>query len=57
MTAGMFTISYTMAVIVPVVSGLIWDLTGIAASAFVLIGACAVLLMALAPTIRARTQH
>jgi hypothetical protein len=39
-------------VIVPVVSGLAWDLTGTGALAFLPIGACALVLLALAPTIR-----
>jgi MFS transporter, CP family, cyanate transporter len=51
-SAAMFTISYSCAVITPVFSGLFWDLTGVAWSAFVPLGLCAVLLMALAPTIR-----
>ena len=51
-SAAIFTISYTCAVITPVFSGLAWDLTGVAQSAFVPLGACAVLLMALAPTLR-----
>jgi len=51
-SAGMFTISYSCAVIVPVVSGLLWDTTGIAGTAFIPIAACNLLLMALAPTIR-----
>jgi CP family cyanate transporter-like MFS transporter len=51
-SAAMFTISYSCAVITPVFSGLLWDLTGVAWSAFVPLGLCAVLLMALAPTIR-----
>jgi CP family cyanate transporter-like MFS transporter len=51
-SAAMFTISYSCAVITPVFSGLFWDVTGIAQSAFVPLGLCAVLLMALAPTIR-----
>src|SRR3989440_2774077 len=51
-SAAMFTISYTCAVITPVFSGLAWDLTGIAQSAFVPLGVCAVLLMALAPGLR-----
>jgi len=51
-SAAMFTISYTCAVITPVFSGLAWDLTGIAQSAFVPLGACALLLMALAPGLR-----
>ncbi len=51
-SAAMFTISYSCAVITPVFSGLAWDLTGVAWSAFVPLGLCAILLMALAPTIR-----
>ena len=51
-SAAMFTISYSCAVITPVLSGLAWDLTGIAWSAFVPLGLCAILLMAFAPTIR-----
>ncbi|MGB9369284.1 MAG: MFS transporter, partial [Xanthobacteraceae bacterium] len=53
-SAAMFTISYSCAVITPVLSGLAWDLTGIAQSAFVPLGLCAVLLMTIAPTIRLR---
>ena len=49
---AMFTISYSLAVITPVLSGLAWDLTGAAWSAFVPLGGCAIVLIALAPTIR-----
>ncbi|HEY2138241.1 MAG TPA: MFS transporter [Xanthobacteraceae bacterium] len=41
MAAGMFTISYACAVIIPVISGAIWDLTGAAWTAFVPLGVCA----------------
>jgi CP family cyanate transporter-like MFS transporter len=51
-SAAMFTISYSCAVITPIFSGLAWDLTGVAWSAFVPLGVCAVVLMAIAPTIR-----
>ncbi len=51
-SAAMFTISYSCAVITPIFSGLAWDLTGVAQSAFVPLAVCAVVLMALAPTIR-----
>src|SRR6476661_5217603 len=44
-SAAMFTISYSCAVITPVFSGLVWDLTGIAQSAFVPLGLCALILM------------
>jgi len=50
-TAAMFTISYSCAVIVPVISGLAWDISGIASSAFVPIGLCGILLVILAPAI------
>jgi CP family cyanate transporter-like MFS transporter len=51
-SAAMFTISYAYAVITPVFSGLAWDLTGLAWSAFVPLGVCAIVLIALAPTLR-----
>jgi CP family cyanate transporter-like MFS transporter len=55
-SAAMFTISYSCAVITPVFSGLAWDLTGIAQSAFVPLGVCAIVLMALAPGIKLRER-
>ena len=55
-TAAMFTISYSCAVIVPVISGLIWDTSGIPAAAFVPIAACNVLLIVFAPSVRVRTD-
>lgn len=54
MTAGMFTISYSCAVMVPIVSGLAWDASGIPAVAFAPIALCNILLIGLAPTIRVR---
>ena len=50
--AGMFTISYSCAVIVPIVSGLAWDATNVPAAAFVPIAMGAALIVALAPTLR-----
>ena len=50
-TAAMFTISYSCAVIVPVISGLTWDLSGIPAMAFLPIALCGFLLAILAPAI------
>ena len=50
-TAAMFTISYSCAVIVPVISGLAWDLSGIASFAFAPIGLCGIILVILAPAI------
>jgi CP family cyanate transporter-like MFS transporter len=51
MTAAMFTISYSCAVIVPVISGLAWDATAVPAAAFIPIGLCPFVLMGLAPSI------
>jgi CP family cyanate transporter-like MFS transporter len=50
-TAAMFTISYSCAVIVPIISGMLWDFSGVAAMAFVPIGLCGIVLMILAPAI------
>ena len=47
-SAAMLTLAYGCAVIVPIISGLVWDMTGRGAFAFVPIGACAVVLMLLA---------
>jgi CP family cyanate transporter-like MFS transporter len=50
-TAAMFTISYSCAVIVPILSGLAWDLSGIAGTAFVPIALAGLLQVLLAPAI------
>jgi len=47
MSAGMFTVSYGFAVIVPIVCGALWDLTGQPWAAFVPLGICAVALTVL----------
>jgi CP family cyanate transporter-like MFS transporter len=49
--AAMFTISYTIAVLTPIVSGLAWDLSGMPATAFLPIGLITLLLIVLAPKI------
>jgi CP family cyanate transporter-like MFS transporter len=50
-TAAMFTISYSCAVIVPVISGMMWDISGRAAAAFLPIALCGIILAVLAPAI------
>jgi CP family cyanate transporter-like MFS transporter len=45
--AGMFTISYSCAVAIPIIGGLAWDASGIALVAFVPIGLCALVISAL----------
>jgi CP family cyanate transporter-like MFS transporter len=51
MAAGMFTISYSCAVIVPILSGLAWDLTGVPVAAFVPMAVSVLLMIGLAPTL------
>jgi CP family cyanate transporter-like MFS transporter len=51
MAAGMFTISYSCAVIVPILSGLAWDLTGLPETTFVPMAMIALLMIGLAPTL------
>ena len=55
-TAGMFTISYSCAVIVPIISGVLWDLTGWTLAPFIPIGVCTLVLIGLAPTIVLREK-
>jgi CP family cyanate transporter-like MFS transporter len=50
-TAAMFTISYSCAVVVPVISGMLWDASGIAALAFLPMAICGIILAVLAPAI------
>jgi MFS transporter, CP family, cyanate transporter len=51
MAAGMFTISYSCAVVVPILSGIAWDLTGLPAAAFVPMVTIALLTIGLAATL------
>jgi CP family cyanate transporter-like MFS transporter len=50
-TAAMFTISYSCAVVIPIISGALWDMSGVAALAFAPIGAAGLLLIVLAPAV------
>ena len=50
-TAAMFTISYSCAVIVPIISGALWDWSGVPAAAFAPIAVSGFLLILLAPAI------
>jgi MFS transporter, CP family, cyanate transporter len=56
MAAGMFTISYSCAVIVPIASGLVWDATGVPATGFVPIALAALLIVVFAPTLRLQSR-
>jgi MFS transporter, CP family, cyanate transporter len=57
LSAGIFTISYSCAVIVPIISGLAWDLTGSPAIAFVPLGLCTLAIVCLAPSVALRDKH
>jgi MFS transporter, CP family, cyanate transporter len=49
LAAGMFTISYSTAVLVPAASGLLWDWTGVPGAAFAPMAVCGLLIAVLAP--------
>jgi CP family cyanate transporter-like MFS transporter len=55
-SAGMFTISYSLAVIVPIVSGVLWDLTGWLLAPFIPMGLCMAAVIGLAPSIVLREK-
>ena len=52
----MFTISYSCAVIVPIIAGVLWDLTGWHLAPFIPIGICMLAVIGLAPTIVLREK-
>ncbi len=47
-SAGMFTIGYACAVVIPIVSGAVWDATKVPATVFLPIGSCALVIIVLA---------
>jgi len=47
LSAAMFTVSYGIAVIIPVICGALWDFTGVPWTAFIPMGLCAVVLTVL----------
>jgi CP family cyanate transporter-like MFS transporter len=55
-SAGMFTISYSCAVVVPIISGAFWDLSGWTLAPMIPIVACMLVLIGLAPTIVLRDK-
>jgi len=48
LSAGMFTISYSCGVAIPILSGFFWDLTQMPVSVFLLPGICALAIAAIA---------
>ncbi|WP_084245475.1 MFS transporter [Rhodoplanes sp. Z2-YC6860] len=55
-SAGMFTISYSVAVIVPIISGALWDYTGWLLAPFIPMGVSMAVVIGLAPTIVLRDK-
>jgi hypothetical protein len=55
-SAGMFTISYGGAVAIAVLSGVLWDLSGVPALAFVPLGLCATALAAITVMLRTKNE-
>jgi len=55
-TAGMFTLSYSCAVVVPIIGGALWDLTGWTLAPFIPIVFCMLVVIGLAPTIVLRDK-
>jgi MFS transporter, CP family, cyanate transporter len=53
-SAGMFSVSYTCAILVPTVSGALWDLTGRPWTAFLPLCLCAVGLTGFGATVTKR---
>ncbi|HLN10272.1 MAG TPA: MFS transporter [Xanthobacteraceae bacterium] len=56
LSAAMFTISYSCAVVVPIISGLAWDVTGVPRIAFAPMAIATLLMIALTPTIDLRRK-
>jgi CP family cyanate transporter-like MFS transporter len=55
-SAGIFTVSYSVAVIVPIISGLLWDLTGWLLAPFIPMAVGMAVVIGLAPTISLRDK-
>jgi CP family cyanate transporter-like MFS transporter len=53
----MFTISYSCAVVVPIIAGLLWDFTGWTMAPFLPIFVCTLVLIGLAPTVVLREKQ
>jgi CP family cyanate transporter-like MFS transporter len=56
LTAGIFTISYSTAVITPVIAGLLWDITGNPAMAFLPAGVAALAVIGFSPVVGIKRQ-
>jgi CP family cyanate transporter-like MFS transporter len=57
MAGGMLTLSYTIAVIVPVICGAVWDLTGVPWMAFIPVGLCGICLTVFGTMLSLRSTY
>lgn len=57
MASGMFTISYAIAVVVPILCGAVWDITGLPWTSFLPIAACAVGMTIFGTALTLRSQR
>ncbi len=55
-SAGMFTISYSLAMVLSILGGWLWDLTHSPLAGFAPIAACGIVIIVLAPTVRQADQ-
>jgi MFS transporter, CP family, cyanate transporter len=56
-SAGMFTISYSLAMLLSILGGWLWDLTHTPLAGFAPIALCGLMIFALAPTVRRAEEH
>jgi MFS transporter, CP family, cyanate transporter len=57
LSAGMFTIGFACAVVIPIICGALWDVTGRPWTAFVPLGLCAVMVTALGVVLSVRAAR
>jgi CP family cyanate transporter-like MFS transporter len=57
LSAGMFTIGFACAVVIPTICGALWDITGRPWTAFVPLGLCAVMVTALGVALSVRAAR
>jgi CP family cyanate transporter-like MFS transporter len=55
-SAGMFTISYSLAMVLSIVGGWLWDLTHTPLAGFAPVAVCGILIVVLSPTVKGADQ-
>jgi MFS transporter, CP family, cyanate transporter len=56
-SAGMFTISYSCAMLMSIVGGALWDMTSMPIASFAPVALCGIVIVALASTVQHAAQH